>query len=284
MLAALAVVLVGLSADARAYGPGVHVLEADRYAELYPEWADDEVLPFLRFGALFPDIRSAGFHLPISTHDKALGGAILEAAQEDGALWKQAFALGYQLHTASDTAAQVLYIPWLTAHSDLQLVNLWGNPELGPAGDNELLVEGYGDLHCGGLDRFVDTVWAVGVDRPQHLDQLVDLVVAGLAIRLGDSFDEESTRAELRDFWLGIEEQLVTLDPVVLKGILSDLETAWASLKSRQRSIRRFTLYSGPKDSELLERRCELVPAATGGPHIHKRHAHAYAFWRAGQP
>jgi len=34
---------------------------------------------------------------------------------------------------------------------------------------------------------------------------------------------------------------------------LKQLEAAWLSLKSRQRSIRRFTLFSGPKDSELLK-------------------------------
>ena len=34
---------------------------------------------------------------------------------------------------------------------------------------------------------------------------------------------------------------------------LAQLESAWSSLKSRQRSIRRFTLFSGPKDSRYLE-------------------------------
>ncbi len=34
---------------------------------------------------------------------------------------------------------------------------------------------------------------------------------------------------------------------------LNQLESAWQSLKNRQRSIRRFTLFSGPKDSRYLE-------------------------------
>jgi len=34
---------------------------------------------------------------------------------------------------------------------------------------------------------------------------------------------------------------------------LDELEGAWGALKARQRSIRRFTLFSGPKDSELLK-------------------------------
>jgi YidC/Oxa1 family membrane protein insertase len=34
---------------------------------------------------------------------------------------------------------------------------------------------------------------------------------------------------------------------------LAQLEAAWSSLKDRQRSIRRFTLFSGPKDSQFLE-------------------------------
>jgi YidC/Oxa1 family membrane protein insertase len=34
---------------------------------------------------------------------------------------------------------------------------------------------------------------------------------------------------------------------------LNKLEAAWLSLKARQRSVRRFTLFSGPKDSELLK-------------------------------
>jgi hypothetical protein len=214
--------------EALAYGPGVHVLEADRYAERHPEWADDEIRPFLRFGAIFPDIRSAGFQLPISTHDKDLGDAILVAAQEDGdgSLWKQAFALGYRLHTASDTAAQVVYIPWLTAASDLQLVNLWGSEALSPVGDNELLVEGYGDLHGGGLGSFVDTVWDVVVERPEYLDAIIELVLDGLVIRMGETFDVAGTREGLQLFWTGIQEQLATLDPDVVKELLADLEHA----------------------------------------------------------
>jgi len=34
---------------------------------------------------------------------------------------------------------------------------------------------------------------------------------------------------------------------------LNELESAWQSLKNRQRSMRRFTLFSGPKDSQYLE-------------------------------
>ena len=226
LAAACLTVCVVQAPRARPYGPGVHVREADHYADARAPWVVEELRPVLRLGAVFPDIRSAGVALPVNSHGKGLGEAIEAVAEADGADWKRAFALGYRLHTASDTAAQVHYIPWLTASSDLQLVNLYGLDSASAVGDNELLVEGYGDLYSGDLEAFVDMVWTFVVEDPAALEAVVDLFMEGLVLHVGDGLDAAAVRAELEAFWASVASQLETLDPEVLKDMLADLRAA----------------------------------------------------------
>ncbi|MGM0578065.1 MAG: hypothetical protein ACQEXJ_20240 [Myxococcota bacterium] len=217
--------LASLGGSAAAFGPGVHVREADHYAEVHPEWADDDLRPYLRFGAVFPDIRSAGVDLPVNSHDKALGEAIEAVAQEEGVPWKVAFARGYRLHTASDTSAQVFYIPWLNAETDLQVVDLFCNPGIGAVGDNELLVEGFGDVHSGHMTAFVDAAWLLLMEEPERLEALVDLFVAGLRAHVGETFDEEAVRAEILALWDDVADKVGGFDPQLVKDLLVEAKT-----------------------------------------------------------
>ena len=195
------------------YGPGVHVREADLFVSQNPEWSDVSLRRYVRLGAVFPDLRSGGVALPVNTHDKAVGAALLAIAEVDGTPWKLAFAHGYRLHTASDTAAQVLYLPWLNGATDLQQVNLFGRTELGPVGDNELLIEGYGDLHSGSLQAFVDTAYDFLFQAPDDLDAVVDLFVSALAVVAGEGLDEVAARSAIDGFWSSVESTLDGLDP-----------------------------------------------------------------------
>lgn len=200
-------VLAGLGSVARAYGPGVHLREIDRYVALHPEWADPELTPYLQLGAVFPDIRGTGIPLPINSHDKDLGDAIAAVADESGLDWQRAFALGYRLHTASDSAAQVHYVPWLTAATDLQVVNLFGAEDVAHVGDNELLIEGFGDLRSGDLAAFVEVVWHFVHEHPSELEAVIDLFLAGL-VRRGVEVDEPAIRQGLAAFWARLRDNL----------------------------------------------------------------------------
>jgi hypothetical protein len=212
-----------------AYGPGVHVREADLYVQEHPELADPELRRFVRLGAVFPDLRSGGVALPVNTHDRALGEAILAVAHADGEPWKIAFAQGYRLHTASDTVAQLLYLPWLNASSDLQQVNLFGREGLGAVGDNELFIEGYGDLHTGDLQAFVDTAYAFLFDAPGELEEVVELFMAGLAAVAGDELDDVAARASIDAFWFSVESTLSGLDPGFVASLLAESHTLTVS-------------------------------------------------------
>ena len=195
------------------YGPGVHVREADLFATQHPEWGDPSLRRYVRLGAVFPDLRSGGVSLPVNTHDKGVGDAMLAVAEADGAPWKIAFAHGYRLHTASDTVAQVLYLPWLNAATDLQQVNLFGRDDISPVGDNELLIEGYGDLHSGSLQAFVDTAYDFLFDAPEDLEAVIDLFITALSTFAGEELDEVAVRAEIDAFWGSVESTLDGLDP-----------------------------------------------------------------------
>jgi hypothetical protein len=207
------------------YGPGVHVREADLYASLHPEWSEPDLQRFVRLGAVFPDLRSGGVALPVNSHARALGTAILAIAEADGEPWKVAFAHGYRLHTASDTVAQLMYLPWLNASSDLQQVNLFGRDGLGPVGDNELFIEGYGDLHAGDLQAFVDTAYAFLFEVPGELDDVIELFISGLAVVAGDDLDAAATRTSIDAFWGSVESTLAGLDPGFVAALLQEAHT-----------------------------------------------------------
>lgn len=209
--------LVLLLSQLPTYGPGVHIREADRYAQLHLDVAAPAVRKHLHLGAFFPDIRSAGVELPINSHTKAIGQALLDLAEEP---WQVAFATGYALHTASDTSAQVVVVPWLTADSGLQAVNLFGSTELAAHADNELLIEGWGDFHSGQLEDFLDLVWFFVVDDEGNLDEVVAFFVAGLAEVVGPDLDVAAVEAEIEAFRIKLLDTVSGFDKATLDALL----------------------------------------------------------------
>ncbi|MGB0591680.1 MAG: hypothetical protein ACPGU1_18545 [Myxococcota bacterium] len=211
------------------YGPGVHVREADLYAEMHPEWGGPDLQRFIRLGAVFPDLRSGGVALPVNSHEPSFGAALIAVAEADGTPWKRAFAHGYRLHTASDTVAQLMYLPWLNASSDLQQVNLFGRKGVSAVGDNELFIEGYGDLHTGDLQGFVDTAYAFLFDAPGELEEVVMFFLQGLAVVAGEALDTDAVRAAIDAFWSSVESTLAGLDPGFVAALLEEAHTLTVS-------------------------------------------------------
>ena len=203
----------------QAAGPGVHIREADRYAALHPDLADPALRPFLRLGAFFPDIRG-GLDLPVNTHAKGLGHKLMELAVASGEPWKIAFATGYRLHTASDTAAQVYYIPWMTAQAGLGAVNFFGLEDIDSAGDNELLAEAWGDFFMGDLDLFIELVFHFVIDQKGELEPVVGFFLEGLAAYVGPSLDIEAVEAQVYAVWAKLEGALGGFDVEGAKALL----------------------------------------------------------------
>lgn len=201
-----------------AYGPGVHLREAQQYAASFPDWATDELLPYLYLGAFFPDIQSAGVDLGINTHNKGLADTLMALAETP---WQTAFAAGYRLHIASDTAAQVFYIPWLTAQSGLFAVNLFADATLPVEADNELLIEGFGDFHSGTLDLFVDLVWDFVITEQMDLDPVLLFYLGALQTYLGPPFDFTTAQLQLETFRTQLKNQLGAFSPDGLKSIIA---------------------------------------------------------------
>ncbi len=220
---AVVLAAIAVTGPSLAYGPPVHVREADRYAALHPELGTPELRPYLQLGAVFPDIGQASVTFPVGTHAKGLADALLAAAEVEGTPWKVAFATGYRLHLASDISSHVYVVPWLTAHGNLGTLNLFGAPDVKPAGDNELLVESWGDLRNGHTGAFVDMAWAFVFEDTAALEEVVDFYAEVMTAYAGGGADAEALKAELMVFWEDLKAKVGSMEPELAMAIVDGL-------------------------------------------------------------
>ncbi len=162
-----ATVLVALAVfapEARAYGPGVHLRECARLAELMAAEshalkvvASPQARPWLFLGCIAPDFRQAIQALAgRPTHSSALGLHLVQAAQKPGAPpHALAFAVGHLAHHASDGVEEAFLTPTMTA------VALLGAPDLLPGVDDtpkaecETWTETLGEFPNGRMDLLI---------------------------------------------------------------------------------------------------------------------------------
>lgn len=143
-------VIAWLPTPARAYGPGVHLRECDRFAALLADSerplvaaADPSIRRTLHLGCVAPDLRQVLPSLQsLPTHRRSLGLRLVSNAQQTGTPPAfLSFALGHLHHHFSDASAEVLLIPHLTAQGFVGAIDLLDESVERPEGDKELYVE-----------------------------------------------------------------------------------------------------------------------------------------------
>ncbi len=176
---------------ANASGPMTHMMDGQAYLELVtlegpPDQAEDARLiddtnteRYFLLGTMFPDVGSAIEGLGFGSHDRALGLALLEAAEpyRDTHPWKIAFARGYIQHICTDISAQLFQTQAMTIASGLGEVDLFdGVNDDHPGAENELLVEAGIDLFYGDVNLLIDLIDYFVLD-PFQGDARLQLVV-----------------------------------------------------------------------------------------------------------
>ncbi len=197
-----------------AYGPGMHILEADRVlADLSatdPAWAElaahPEALTWLHLGCIAPDFQWASDTISFG-HSRALGFALLDAAETPE---QRLFALGHVCHMASDAAAETFLLPTLFGSAPLGMFDLFDNRR-GAMGASEGIVEGFGDLVTGDWAGLVDLLYDLwfepGVDRERGLSMVRWYCGLGAA-HAGRQVDCDQAALEVGEI-LGMAEQLL---------------------------------------------------------------------------
>ena len=212
LLCAAAVLLA--SPPAGAYGPGMHILEADGVLAALvatdPAWAEraahPDALTYLHLGCISPDFQWASDTIDFG-HSKALSFALLQAAETP----QQAlFALGHLSHMASDAAAETFVLPTLFGSAPLGMFDLFDS-DRGAMGPSEGIVEGFGDLVIGDWASLVDLLYdlwfGVGVDREVGLGMIRWYCEQGAAHE-GRATDCDRGAQEIGEM-LGMAEQLL---------------------------------------------------------------------------
>lgn len=155
-------------AQALAYGPGVHVREADRTLELLaadPSWAAAAATPaattWLRAGAISPDFQWLTGALGFG-HAKTLSYHLLDVADTPE---RRLFALGHLTHICSDASAETFLTPTLFASAPLGMFDLFAGYD-DARGESEAICEGVGDFVFGDWDAVVDLLYDVYLGGP----------------------------------------------------------------------------------------------------------------------
>ncbi|MCB9476920.1 MAG: hypothetical protein H6685_08610 [Deltaproteobacteria bacterium] len=161
-LAALACVLAW-PATAKAYGPSIHIREADAYLDLLkdvdlpgPEH-DRRLLKRnkweLRLGAIWPDLArilvdsgAIGTGVDegmVDPHNRHLNYFMLQDAIDSGEEWKIAFAVGCLMHNVGDSISQGMLVEHMNVRGHLGEMDLLpGTYDDHPGGETEGLIEG----------------------------------------------------------------------------------------------------------------------------------------------
>lgn len=156
---------LALAATAQAYGPSIHMREADYYVALcelnplpYPQHNADLLrrqIMMLRLGAIWPDIARVLVDLDdapgkvdenmVDPHNRHFNSYLLDDAlalypQQQ---WKLAFALGNLMHNAGDIVAQDMLVQHLAVRGRIgELDVVVGYFDDYPAGEVETFIEG----------------------------------------------------------------------------------------------------------------------------------------------
>ncbi|MCA9547142.1 MAG: hypothetical protein KC613_22225, partial [Myxococcales bacterium] len=151
---------------AHAWGPAVHVMEADvaleRLLAGHPEWAalvDAHPLAqsYLRLGALSPDFQWLTDALPFG-HGKGLSYHLLDAAPADRPELKL-FALGHLAHNTSDAVSETFFGPHAWASQPIGYHDLLAGVHDDGQGEVELVCEALGDLTLASWEPVVDLLF-----------------------------------------------------------------------------------------------------------------------------
>lgn len=155
-----ALTLLQCALTAQASGPFVHIREGARTFELLKEQKHPlaqtlegtDALPFVQIGAIFPDLQLVLKSIKKGTHSWALGKFLVENAKGE-AFWKQAMALGFLIHIASDASAESMFTPYYNIKSALGPVDvLRGTDDQRGEGEMELWVEFLNEFYNGDTD------------------------------------------------------------------------------------------------------------------------------------
>jgi MYXO-CTERM domain-containing protein len=235
--------LLGLG-PAWAYGPGTHLREAETYRERLREGvgpaaaAGDLALLeepgnwlLFQIGAIFPDVGRRVRDMGFDAHRLDLHAALLEAVSgaEEPAL--RAFVLGAAQHSMSDAAAQVFFVPALTASTDIGVVDVIVGLFDGPGGENEFFVEAVCDLYEGDLHALVDLYFGLGEGPTREALEavLVAYYEAAEAV-LGDQpLTPEGFAAGVWGFLDSVGEIVGGLGPELAHRLVDDLMRSPAS-------------------------------------------------------
>ncbi len=151
----IAAALAVFPATAGAWGPAMHVREAERTLQVLREvddqWdilvqSDPLARQYLRLGAISPDFQHGSAELTFG-HSKALSYHLLESAPDDRADLKL-FALGHLIHLAGDATAEAFVSPWVWAAHPLGMYDLFVGGD-GQVGESETIMEGFSEITLG---------------------------------------------------------------------------------------------------------------------------------------
>lgn len=227
-----AVVSVAWSATAHAWGPAMHVREAERTLQILQEvddsWqqlvdSDPLARQYLRLGAISPDFQHGSTALDFG-HSKALSYHLLDAAPDDRADLKL-FALGHLIHLAGDATAEVFVSPWVWAAHPLGLYDLFVGGD-GRAGESETIMEGFSEITLGTWDPVIDVLYDFyleGEDARARMDDILGWYCEqGRAFTDGDN-DCDQVRIEILDKLATADDLLGALPRDEAKAYFADL-------------------------------------------------------------
>ncbi len=204
----IAAALAVFPATAGAWGPAMHVREAERTLQVLREvddqWdilvqSDPLARQYLRLGAISPDFQHGSAELTFG-HSKALSYHLLESAPDDRADLKL-FALGHLIHLAGDATAEAFVSPWVWAAHPLGMYDLFVGGD-GQVGESETIMEGFSEITLGSWDPVIDVLYDFhleGEEAQARMDAILEWYCEqGKALTGGDN-DCDQVRAEVVD-------------------------------------------------------------------------------------
>lgn len=239
--------IVGSTGNVLAYGPGVHMREGQTYLQtledgLPPDAAqadldllsDEENVVYLLIGSVFPDVgrqvESIGFEphrLDVADH---LLSETANPSEQDERL--RAFALGNASHVTADVSAQVFLVPYLTASTDIGVVDVLIDAFDGAGGENEFFVEAIADVYVGDLHSVVDVLYMLTDWAEQPTD--IRPVMMDYYTLVGDLLGElpltpEQFADNVDVFLASVMEYLVALSPEAAHALVDDIVSSSAA-------------------------------------------------------
>lgn len=173
------------SVEAVAFGPGMHIREADRTLEMLMEtdvwWAQaleetPGALEYLHLGSITPDAEQWVPELTFG-HNVYLAYHLLERAEESGDVRLSFFALGFLSHVSGgDRASEQFMAPLVAANSHMGYMNLL-MAESGPEGEVEGITEVFGDLITGDFHGVIDVLYFFWLDGEEAKNRARELML-----------------------------------------------------------------------------------------------------------